>query len=162
MKRRILLIFILFLVVFACRETITHPGDELLQTGADTLSSMITYDVVIKNPDAEDVWMTECLKDLKREELIDIIFEGIYNEKLTAYDIFEDNKISPSKLRKMEDEGLINREQIGKFQFVEAWFFDKVNMTMTKRVIEIRLGTESFSSDGIMVGYEPLLKVSLN
>lgn len=153
---------IVFLIVFSCKETPSGTQSDLLQTGADTLSSMITHDVVVKNPDSTDLWMAECLKDLKREDLIDIIFDGIYGEKISAYDIFEDKKISPGKLRKMEDDGEVVRDQIGKFQFVEAWYFDKTNMTMTKRVKEIRLGTETFNSEGFLVGYEPLFKVELN
>ena len=162
MKQSIFLLLILFLVALSCKKTPSGNHSDLLQTGADTFSSLITHDVVVKNPDSTDLWMAECLKDLKHEDLIDIIFEGIYDEKILAYDIFDDTKILPGKLKKMEEDGKVVRDQIGKFQFVEAWYLDKTNMTMTKRVIEIRLGTETFNSDGFLMGYEPLFKVILN
>ena len=162
MKKTVFLILILAPAVFSCKETPTGSQTGLLQTGADTLCSTITYDVVVKNPDSTDVWMNECLKDMKREELIDLLFEGIYNGRITAYDIFENKRISPGKLKRMEDEDELIRDKIGKFQFVEVWYLDKTNMTMTKRVKEIRLGTEAFSSDEFLVGYEPLFKVVLN
>ena len=162
MNKTVFLIIILAPAVFSCKETSTGSQTGLLQIGADTLCSTITYDVVIKNPDSTDVWMSDCLKDMKREEIIDLLFEGIYDERITAYDIFENKRITPGKLKRMEDEDKIMRDKIGKFQFVEVWYFDKANMTMTKRVKEIRLGTEAFSSDGFLVGYEPLFKIMLN
>ncbi len=162
MRRTVLLFLILFLIVFSCKDIPKAADSDLIHTGADTLSSLVTYDVVVKNPDSTDLWTAECLKDLRREDLIDILFEGIYNETISAFDIFEDKKISPAKLRTMEKDGEVIRDQIGKFQFVEAWYFDKINMTMTKRVFEIRLGTETFNSDGFLVGYDPLFKVRLN
>jgi hypothetical protein len=125
------------------------------------VATEIMYDVEIKNPDKEDAWTENALKGLKREELVDHIFDGLYNDQLEAYDIFEGTRIRAGKIRKMEENGEFTRDQIGKMQFTEHWIYDPVSHNMTKKVTAISLGTENFDSEGFLIGYYPLFKVVL-
>jgi len=126
------------------------------------LTSEITFDVIIKNPNPQDTWTEECLRNLKRNEMIDAIFDAVYAEQLEAYDIFEGTRLTPRKIKKMEEDGKIVREKIGKFQFVEEWQLNSTEMSMKKQVKEIRMGMEIFDKEGSIKGYEPVFKVKLN
>ncbi len=132
-----------------------------LQPGLVKVANGIVYDVEILNPYPEDEWMNECLEGLDREGLVDFVFDGIYSGRFKAYDIFEGTPVSAKKIRKMEEEGEFGREQIGKFQFMEQWILDTVNMTCRKEVTEIRMGLQQFSPEGELTGYAPLLRVVL-
>jgi hypothetical protein len=131
------------------------------QTGKQQVADQIIYDVVIKNHDPEDDWTEKCLAGLKRQELVDFLLDGIYNERFKAFDIFSDKAIPVRKVRKMEENGEFSREQVSKMQFVEEWYIDPENFTMSKRVTEVRLGIEHFDNHGLLLGHNPLFKIKL-
>jgi len=156
------LFFLVFLAfTISCQEKTEISDPVQNDLPANQISSPLTCDVVIK-PNPDDPWAVECLKDLKREEFVDAIFNGVYNKQITAYDIFEGKKLSVGAIKKMEENGEIDRDKIGKFQFVEEWYFDKESLTMTKKVKEIRLGAEAFDDEGYLRGYQPIFNVVLN
>jgi hypothetical protein len=125
------------------------------------VANQIVYDVIIKNPDPKDEWTEQCLMGLKREELVDFIFKGLYDERFKAYDIFNDQPISQRRIRKMEADGEFSREQVSKIQFVEDWYLDPESHSMFKRVTEVRLGLEHFDGFGMHLGHNPLFKVRM-
>jgi hypothetical protein len=131
------------------------------QTGPQQVANQIIYDVVIKNPDPEDQWTEQCLAGMKQRELVDFIFSGLYDERFRAFDIFNNKAIPASRIRKMEEDGAFKRDQISKIQFVEDWYVDPENYSMTKRVREVRLGIEHFDGFGMHLGHNPLFKVRL-
>ncbi len=151
----------LFLVT-SCNSP-QEPGSNAVSadTSMAMVASDIIYDVEIKNPDKEDTWTEDALRGLQRQELIDLIFNGVYDNSLQAYDIFKGSHISSKKIRKMEENGEFTRDQIGKMQFTEQWLYDPVSHNMTKKVTAISLGTENFDSEGFLIGYYPLFKVVL-
>jgi len=132
-----------------------------VQKGSLQVADQIIYDVVIKNHDPEDNWTEECLAGLNRQELVDFIFTGLYEEQFKAFDIFNDDPIPTRKIRKMEEDGEFTRDQVSKIQFVEGWYIDQELYTMTKRVTEVRLGIEHFDGFGMHMGHNPLFKVKL-
>ena len=134
------------------------PSDE---TGIVRVAEQIIYDVEIINPYPDDLWTTECLEDLDRETLVDFVFDGIYRDRFSAYDIFEGTPISAKKIVNMEKNGEFTRERIGKFQFREEWILDTLHMTFSKKVSEIRMGVQKFNQNGELTGYAPLLRVVL-
>lgn len=137
----------------------THASD--VQTGSIQLAEQIVYDVIIKNPDPGDEWTEKCLGGLKRGEMVDFIFAGIYDERFRAYDIFNDKLIPVLRIKQMEEDGEFTRDQVSKIQFVEDWYADPEDYSMTKRVTEIRLGVEHIDGFGIHMGHNPLFKVRL-
>jgi hypothetical protein len=136
----------------------TSPGD---QPGTILAAETIVYDVEIINPYPDDPWMSEWLKDLDHQTAVDFVFAGIYRGKFKAYDIFEGTPVSARSLKKMELNGEFTRDKIGKFQFQEEWVLDTVNMKFTKYVTEIRMGVRKLNQDGMVTGYDPLVRVVL-
>lgn len=130
-------------------------------TGSLQIANQIIYDVIVKNPDPGDEWTEKCLMGLKREELVDFIFEGIYEKRFKAFDIFNDKAIPAGTIRKMEEGGEFTRDQVSKIQFVEDWYADPEDYSMFKRVTEVRLGLEHIDGFGMHIGHNPLFKVRL-
>jgi hypothetical protein len=132
-----------------------------VQTGSVQLADQIIYDIIIKNPDPGDEWTEKCLEGLKRGELVDFIFAGLYDGRFKAYDIFNDELIPVRTIRKMEEDGDFTRDQVSKIQFVEDWYIDTEAYSMSKLVTEVRLGVEHFDGFGMHLGHNPLFKVRL-
>jgi hypothetical protein len=127
--------------------------------GSQQVADQIIYDVVIKNLDPQDDWTAQCLAGLNRQELVDFIFTGLYDERFKAFDIFNDKPIPVRTIRKMEEDGAFTRDQVSKIQFVEDWYLDRESYVLSKRVTEVRLGVEHFDGFGMHLGYNPLFKV---
>ena len=74
-------IFLIILTVaVACQ-----PSDQRKLLSGEVFGKII-YDTSIANHDSTDTWADECLSDFKRKELIEKIFEDIYNGKLGIID----------------------------------------------------------------------------
>lgn len=131
------------------------------QAGSIKIAEKIVYDVEIINAFPDDTWAEESLKDLDHGTAVDFVFAGLYRGKFKAFDIFEGTPVPANKIRKMEADGEFSREQIGKFQFMEEWVLDTLNMSFSKKVLEIRMGLQKFNSDSVLTGYAPLLRVVL-
>ena len=152
---------VLVLLLISCTRQ-KEPEDlqvSDVQTGSRQLADQIIYDVIIKNPDPGDEWTEKCLGGLKRGELVDFIFAGLYDDRFRAYDIFNDKLIPARTIRKMEEDGEFTRDQVSKIQFVEDWYVDNEGYPMSKRVTEVRLGVEHFDGFGMHMGHNPLFKV---
>jgi hypothetical protein len=127
-----------------------------LKSYADT----IVCDMVVKNPDKEDLWMEDCLKQLHREPLIDTIFNEIYIGRLIAYDFVTGKPLTIKEVKRLEETSGYSRDIIGKFQFKEIWYYDNKNHVFIKKVHSIIFGFETFDDKGFVKGYKPLFKVA--
>jgi hypothetical protein len=153
----------LVLLLISCKGE-QEPEDgqaDRAQSGSLRVADQIIYDVVIKNHDPEDEWTEKCLAGLKRQEMVDFIFAGLYDGRFKASDIFNDKPIPARKIKKMEEDGEFTRDQVSKIQFVEEWYIDTLCYTVTKKVTEVRLGIEHFDGFGMHMGHNPLFKVRL-
>ncbi len=126
------------------------------------VTDTITYDVKIKDPNPSDYFVEECLKNFDRPEFIDMIFDLVYEGKLSAYDIVTNEAKSIEDIKAMEAEEGWERKNIGKIQFEESWEFNKKEFTFNKHVRWIRLGYEKKNPDGSVRGYSPVFSVLLN
>ena len=122
----------------------------------------IIYDVIIKNPNPFDSWTDECLEHLNKEQFVDILFESVYEENAIAHDIFSENIITPDELKNLERKKNFSRDNIGKIQFTESWFYNDSLRSMSKKVISISLGYEIFDEQGDLIGHKPAFKIYLN
>lgn len=129
--------------------------------GTVNVAEHIVYDVEIINPYPDDLWTEKSLEGLDHKLLVDFVFDGIYSGEFSTFDIFEGFPIPARKLRKMEKKGEFTRDQIGKFQFMETWILDTINMTYYKKVKEIRMGIPKINEHGELTGYAPLARVVL-
>lgn len=152
---------VLVILLISC--TGQKEGEDLqvssIQSGSMQIADQIIYDVIIKNPDPLDEWTEQCLGGLKRKELVDFIFDGLYDEQFKAYDIFNDHLIPSRTIRKMEENGEFTRDQVSKIQFVEDWYADPGGTSISKKVTEVRLGLEHIDGFGMHLGHNPFFKV---
>jgi hypothetical protein len=126
------------------------------------IADTITYDVVVKNPDENDTWTAECLKNLKLKVLADKVFDAVYSGQATAYDYFDEKKLSIEDVKEMEQREGLSRDNIGRMQFVESWYFDEKKFRLIKKVNAIMFGYQSFDFDNKVKGYKAGIKVYLN
>lgn len=123
------------------------------------IAPTITYDVIIKNPDLQDQWTTECLEELDLEALHTVIFNAIYNGRLEPLDYNTEQPISLKEVKAFEK--AYSRNKIGKMQFVEAWYFNENTLEFGKQVRAIMLAYELHNSEGHVRGYKAGIKVFL-
>jgi hypothetical protein len=123
------------------------------------LADTIIYYTIIKNPYEDDTWQEKCLSRLDRKGLTNIIFNAIYNGRLTPYDFKTETPITIKEVREIEKK--FSRDDAAKVEFTEEWYFNETEMTFTKRVNAIMIGYER---KGISeeVKYYPGVKVYLN
>ncbi|MEN8121339.1 MAG: hypothetical protein ABFS35_13385 [Bacteroidota bacterium] len=134
-------------------ETDLNKGNSIV------IADTIIYDVVIKNALPEDEWQEFRLKNVDRAAIANIIFNAIYNGKLTAYDYQNENPMTIDQVKELEKEYI--RDKVAKIQFIEEWYFNEEKMKMGKRVNEIMLAYELNNPDGEIRGYKAGVKVYL-
>lgn len=175
MKKLFPWLLLLFILPVACRDrSLKQPPDNTnlpSHLTADSLTPAlpggqvagdIVYDVIIKNPDSEDTWTTQCLQGLDRRQLVDGIFRAIYEGKLKAVDFDTGEELSPRQVKRLEQEIEEVRSRIAKIQFTEDWYFDTLHLTLRKQVRSMVLGYEVYDAEGGVRGYKPVFRVTLN
>ena len=133
---------------------------DLDSNNAIVIADTIIYSVVTKNAYKDDEWAEYCLRKMDNEALANIVFNAIYNGRLTPYDYNTEEPMSIKQVKAFEREN--NRKDIGTVQFVEEWYFDEKNLQMGKRVNAIMLAYELKNNEGELRGYKAGIKVYLN
>ncbi|TVR73613.1 MAG: hypothetical protein EA408_04740 [Marinilabiliales bacterium] len=148
-----------------CRDRIPEqksPQVERTVLNAAVIADTVIYDVIVKNPDAEDLWTEETLRNLNRGGFVDIIFNAVYREELVAFDYFTGQALTVRDVADLENDPEFSRENIGMLQFNEEWYFDEENLRMEKRVNSVSLGYEVYDAEGRIRGYKPAFLINLN
>lgn len=168
------ILILLFLILISCRdqdsnnkETVTEKPLKENDANNKTnnyaiVADTIIYDVVIKNSNTNDYWKEECLKNVDRRKITDIIFKAIYEGRITAYDYFENTPFTIAEIKNLEKENEFGRDRFAQIQFKEEWLFDEINLKMEKKVNSIILGYELYDSENKVKGYRAAFKVYLN
>jgi hypothetical protein len=138
------------------------PPTDTIKTTYHVIADSISYGVVIRNKDSSNIWREKWLSRLKRDSLVDWLFNAVYDRELKAYDYFTEEPMSIREVKKIEKKDEFKRSQIGKVQFEEVWYFDPDNYRMVKSVNSIMLAYESYRRDSTFRGYKPVFKVYLN
>jgi hypothetical protein len=125
------------------------------------ISDTIIYDVIIKNPNPDDAWTEECLKNLDQSGFMDSLFNLVYSKQAIAYDFYTHKPLKVTDIKRMESEDDFSRSNIGKIQFTEKWYFDGPTQQLQKEVISIVLGHELYTEEGLVRGYKPVFKLQL-
>lgn len=162
-------VFCIIICISCCRQDKgnTREKTQIKTVENDSLqmymiADTIIYDVIIKNAYPENAWAERCIKNLNRTELVDQLFDAVYNEKAIAYDFFSGKKLKPSDLKKIERDDDFNRAKIGKLQFTERWYYNPSDLVLQKKIISIVLGYELSGNDGQIIGYKPAFKINMN
>ncbi|TRX66190.1 hypothetical protein [Carboxylicivirga sp. M1479] len=140
----------------ASKQTITN------ETAGICLADTIIYPVLIKNTNPNDTWTEQCLSQLQRSQLVDELFEAVYERKAKAYNYDTHTELSVSEVRAIEEQEDFSREKVGKLQFWETWYFDDQQVRMTKKVQAILLAYEFLSDTGELRGYKAAFYVKMN
>lgn len=125
------------------------------------IANPIIYDAVIKNPDPDDKWGDEELKNFDKKKLVDMIFKAVYDKKITAYNYHTDEPMSIEDIKALENSGDFDRSKIGKIQFIEDWYFDPESMVMTKKVKSIMIAYEVYNQFDELRGYKAAFRIDL-
>ena len=142
-----------------------HPTQETIDSTSEPhiiVADTISYGVEVKSKDTSNTWQKKWLRGLKREKLVDLIFENIYAGNLQPYSYFDEQPLSKKDIKKLEKTPSFDRSKIGKIQFTEIWYFNPEKLTMTKDVHAMMLAYERYNTDGSFRGYKPAFKVYLN
>jgi hypothetical protein len=99
---------------------------------------------------------------MNQNVLIDSLFKLVYDGKAVAYDYFEKKPLRIKDVKKLEEGPGYKRENIGKIQFTERWYFDASGMRFQKEVISIVLGYDLFDEEGKLRGHKPVFRLNLN
>ncbi len=152
-------------LLISCGERIPEQKAPIVQRtplNIPVIADTVIYDVVVKNPEPDDLWIEESLRRLNREALMDIIFNAIYRKELIPYEYFSREVMSIADVIELENSPEFSREKVGRIQFSEEWYFDEDNLRMEKRVNSLTLGYEVFDPQGNLRGYKPAFLVKLN
>jgi hypothetical protein len=162
-----LIVFTVLMALGCCPEkakdevTRQRSSDFILpeNTSGIMIADTIVYDVIINNPNPHDTWTEKCLRNLKKEQFVDLLFESVYKNQAIAHDLFTDKIITPEELKDLERRKEFNRNKIGKIQFTESWFYNDSLSLMSKKVISFTLGYEIFDESGNLIGHKPVFKI---
>ncbi len=158
MKATILTCLFITLILFSCRQS----GDLSSVTNERILvAENIIYDVIIKIPNSEDPWEVEKLEGYQGDKMISELFNAVYTEKIKAYDYHSGKRMSPDEIRKTELTPGFDRNNIGKIQFAENWYYNVAIMKIDKEVVSIVLGYENREIDGTLIGYKAAFKLDM-
>jgi len=168
MKKQFIFIFILIIVGFiSCSKS---------KDQKKIITERIQYDVLIKTPDADMDWWVQNIEGAKREELVKMILDKVYEGKIQAYDYLNkpmsaeevknigkrnDTLLMPSIEPPYEDSVVIINESlkvsdITKLRFLEEWSIDEKTLVIEKRMLGLSLVKEDFDANGELRGYKPI------
>ena len=155
-------------MMISCRKTTepVQPGTTVsLATDSAAgviVAERIIQDIIIKNNDTNDAWTDECLKGMRRESLVNLVFEMAYSGKAKVYDFDSNEMLTVKQLKNREKDKGFSRDKIGKIQFVESWYLNPDKVTFTKKVSSFVIGYETYNSQGQFRGYLPAFRMVLN
>jgi len=155
MKHIPILIIALSLLGCSNTEVPENTGEKIL------VAEEIIYDVIIKVPDMDDPWEVKKLDGYQGERMVSEIFNAVYEEKVKVYDYHTGEKLSPGQVREKELQQGYDRNNLGKIQFTENWFYNPASMKIDKEVTSIVLGYENRTIDGKLIGYWAAFRLDL-
>ncbi len=138
-------------------EACNNPGRDNSSSGESF--GKIIYDTYVINRDSTDSWGDECLSNFNRKKLVDKVFTSVLDGKITPYDYFTGEKITPEQIRKMETDNVFSRKNISKIQFDEEWIWDDEKNEIRKQVISMTVAYEVFDNEGKSRGQKPIFKL---
>ena len=158
MKATALTCLALVMIIISCRQTndLSSPPNERIM-----VAEGIIYDVVIKIPHSDDPWEVEKLEGYQGDRMISELFNAVYTDRIKAYDYHSGKRLSSDEIRETELKPGFDRNNIGKIQFTENWYYNTVTMKIEKEIVTIVLGYENREIDGTLIGYKAAFKLDL-
>lgn len=145
------------IMISSCKTDNKYEFDKKMSA---RIADSIMYAAIVKNPNPEEKYMDEWLKDADIKVLSNIIFKAVYDKRLTAYNYITGEKLSIEEVKELEEEYM--RDNIGKILFTEEWYFDEENLQMHKKVNSIMLAYERRDEENIVYSYKAGIRIYLN
>ncbi len=157
MKQYLLGFIIIFtLCLFSCNQKkqkeIYSEDTSTPLANYETWADTIIYEVLVNNPDSSDEWQGKKIKYLNRKKMVDDIFASIYNGKKKAYNYYTNQEMNIAAIKELEDD--YKREDVGKVQFTESWFYNTQTGIMQKKIYNILIAYTLYSYDNKIRGYK--------
>ena len=151
------MLIIISTALIACNneKTSEDTGERLI------VAENIVYDVVIKVPDTDDPWEIKKLEGYMGERMVSEIFNSVYEGKVSVYEYHTGERLSAEQVREKELQQGYDRNNLGKIQFTENWYYNTLNMEIEKVVKTIVLGYENRTIDGKLIGYSAAFRLDL-
>ncbi len=162
-KANSLLLMALFasLVLTSCESSGSQKNKNTSPIQGLSIANPITYEVLIKNPDVEDEWQSECLENTDIKLMSKDVINAVMGGRLKAYDYFDDHLLSKSEIKAiLKKNGKENN--IGNIQFKEEWYWDKDQLRLQKKVKSLMFGYEICSENKKVRGYRASFVVNLD
>jgi len=148
------------LVLSSCESSGTQSIKSPTTIQGQTIAKPITYEVLVKNPDSNDEWQTECLENTNIKQMSGDIIHAVLTGKLKAYDYFDNHLLTKSEIKAiLKKNG--NQNNIGNIQFQEEWYWDKENAQLQKKVKSLMFGYEICGENNKVRGYRASFVVNL-
>ena len=161
MKRIIPLLIIALAVAVSCRQETGQTAAEILTPDGVQVASGIIYNVTVL-PESDDSWENEKVAGYNGKGMIDGLFEGIYNGTLKVSDYHTGNELNAADIKRIEQQAGFERENIGRIQFTEDWYFNAESLSIEKRVTSVVFGYRSGSLDNVSTGFIASFTIHLN
>jgi hypothetical protein len=158
MKARALTCLFITAMLFSCKQA---EENKIIDGERITVAEEIIYDVIIKIPDPNDPWEVEKLEGYHGNRMVSELFNAVYTEQISAYDYHSGKGLSPDEVRMKELQPGFDRNNLGKIQFTENWYYNTGTMEIEKEIVSIVLGYENREIDGTLIGYEAVFRLNL-
>lgn len=131
------------------------------QKEATGKENIIEYMVFLKPQDMRDPYAHELYDNFDREAFVDSVFAAVYQHHAVVTD--EDgNPLSLETIKEREvSDPRYSHDKVAGVRFREAWSFDPVTKTMTKKVKSMLIGYE-FVDDSTIVAIRPAFLITFN
>ncbi len=145
------------LFLFSCeqKETVKNNKDAGIKIAAP-----ITYEVLVKNPNPDDDWKTECLANTNTRILVEGILKAVKNGRLLAFDYYDNHQLSKLEITEIIKKGNLS-ENTANIQFEEDWYWDTKELALTKKVKKVMFGYAVYDGKGAVRGYKASFVVDL-
>lgn len=123
--------------------------------------NIIEYMVYLKPQDMRDPYAHELYDNFNREAFVDSVFAAVYQHHAVVTD--EDgNPLSLETIKEREvSDPRYSHDKVAGVRFREAWSFDPVTKTMTKKVKSMLIGYE-FVDDSMIIAIRPAFLITFD
>ena len=94
--------------------------------------------------------------------MVNQLFDAVYNKKATAYNYNTNLPMTISDIKELEKTEGFSRDNVGKLQFWESWYYDADKLEMSKKVHSILIAYELLAEDSTLRGYKAGFYIRLN
>ena len=138
----------------------TYYAPQTKEDNLIVLTDTIIYEVIVKKNIENEHWTISNPQKFDTEAFTNIIFNAIYNKRLTPYNFINGDIVPIKEIKQYEKE--LRNSTLGKIQFMEEWYFDEIKLQMYKKINAVTIGYELYNDSNEINGYKALFTVYLD